>query len=604
MPLHDRALRLFAVTFIAASALHAQDVIQLEDAKAAVGPPTASMSQPAVRQVPNRYIIRFVPGTPAIDRANEAASIGARVLHNFAFSSAIVVELPNANAIQGLNRSRNVVEVTPDVYAEIAAKPGTAPPRAPNNFEASVSGSDVSLIWNDRANDEDGYIVRRCEGGGCTPVDYSGTLPANTASFFDPGLAAGTYFYEVIAFNGQGSSSSGIVSAVVDGEPPPPPPPPPPGPGDGAVRGTRQVLSYAVQRVGRPVAGSTGLGIGVALIDTGLDFTHPDLAPAPDVPGTVDGGAQTATGTSFNAVAPSSSCQDIFGHGTHVAGLLGAVDNNMGIVGVAPGSTIYCAKVGDSELIPLTNVQAALEWVLLRHDQVNPPIRVVNMSLVSPASGSATQTEIANLIQQLYMAGVATVAAAGNDPSVETASMFPASVANVISVAGTTATDGLNTCGSLGWVLADSPYAYTTDGPGVTISAPAEERADFIPGGLGCTALFYGVLSTSLIVNDGPPTPAPITRKLPLPGGPVEARGTSFAAPLVSGAIARILEQSLLDGPLSGSSADVDDARATLVNTADRTGEAPLDHPWAGALVTYSPDGVMEGIAQAPMPAP
>jgi hypothetical protein len=117
--------------------------------------------------------------------------------------------------------------------------------------------------------------------------------------------------------------------------------------------------------------------------------------------------------------------------------------------------------------------------------------------------------------------------------------------------------------------------------------------------------LFYGVLSTSLsTAPDGPPAPAPVSRKIPTPGGPLEARGTSFAAPLVSGVLARILEQKALTGPLSGTSSDVEDARSTLVNTADRVGEAPLDHPWAGTLVTYTFDGIREGIAQAPMPAP
>jgi hypothetical protein len=470
-----------------------------------------------------------------------------------------------------------------------------------------VNGNDVSLVWNDRASDEDGYIVRRCVGAGCTNLQtYAGPLPANTAAFTDPDLADGVYRYDVVAFNANGTSNpSNTAEATVSGGGEPPPPPPPP-PGDPVVRGTRQLLSYGVQRVGRPVAGSTGVGIGVALIDSGVDFQHADLAPATDAPGTVDPVAQTATGTSFNAAAPGSSCQDVLGHGTHVAGLLGARDNNVGIVGVAPDVTIYCAKLGDANQIPLTNVQAALEWVLIRHDQVTPQIRVVNMSLAAPSSGSSTEAAIAGLIQQLYAEGVITVVSAGNDPTADVDGMFPGNVANVVSVAGTTATDGINTCGSIpGWVLADTPFSHTTDGATITISAPASEREDILLGSFSCTGLFYGLLSTSLsTVSDGPGIPAPISRKIPTPQGPVEGRGTSFAAPLVSGVLVRIYEQKSLAGTITDTSADVNDARATMLNLADRVLEAPLDHPWAGVAVTYSFDGVREGIAQAPMPAP
>ena len=375
-------------------------------------------------------------------------------------------------------------------------------------------------------------------------------------------------------------------------------------------------MSYAVQRVGRPVAGSTGFGVGVAVIDTGLDFLHADLAPAPDVPGTVDPNTGAATGTSFNALSPGSSCQDTFSHGTHLAGLIGAVDNNIGIVGVAPEATMYCVKIGatDEGLIALSDLQAGLEWVLASHDRVEPNIKVVNLSLaVGPPVGDPdpSRAMIDSLIQQLYAQGVVTVVSAGNDPSMDVSQMFPANVQNVVSVAGTTATLGINTCSlAPGWVLADTPYGGagkgSTDGLGVTISAPAEERADALPAGaFSCTFLYYGVLSTSLTGTGGDPgIDYLVTRKLPAPLGPVEARGTSFSAALVSGVMARIYQAELEAGTLSGTGSDVASVKATLTNTADRVNEAPLDHPWAGVGgVTYDFDGVREGIAQAPMPA-
>jgi hypothetical protein len=535
-------------------------------------------------------------------------------VHNFAFSDSIAIAVPNENALNGLRNSRSVWQFSPDQFVELAAKP-PAVPRSPNNLVATVSSSDVSLTWNDRASNEQGFKVQRCSGSACTSFsELSAGLPPNTQSFNDPDLADGAYRYRVFAFNAVGDSDpSNIAEVTVSGGGPPPPPPPPPPP-DAAVRGTRQVLTYEVQRVGRPVEGSTGLGIGVAVVDTGIDFLHADLAPAPDAPGSVDPNTGTATGTSFNALAPGTSCQDTFSHGTHLAGLIAARDNDIGIVGVAPEATLFCVKVGatDEGLIALSDLQAGMEWVLASHARVSPPIRVVNLSLATPGGSMAdpARAEIDNLIQQLYAQGVAVVAAAGNDPTADVSQMFPASVAHVISVGGTTATNGINTCPLVSpWVFADTAYGGagqgTTDGVGVTISAPAEERADIVASSAGCTVFFYGTLSTSLTTVDGTPgTNDLISRKLPAPLGPVEARGTSYATALVSGVVARILQGELEAGSLFGTSGDVDGTRTTLVSTADRVGEAPLDHPWSGiGLVVYDFDGIREGIAQAPMPA-
>src|SRR5262245_26829309 len=101
-----------------------------------------------------------------------------------------------------------------------------------------------------------------------------------------------------------------IAAKPVKGPPPPPP----------ITFSTEQILSYEVQRVGVPAAGSDGSGIGVAVLDTGIDFNHPDLKPAGDT-----------AATAFNALTPGASCQDDGGHGTHVSGLIAAQNNTTGI---------------------------------------------------------------------------------------------------------------------------------------------------------------------------------------------------------------------------------------------------------------------------------
>jgi hypothetical protein len=90
------------------------------------------------------------------------------------------------------------------------------------------------------------------------------------------------------------------------------------------------------------------------------------------------------------------------------------------------------------------------------------------------------------------------------------------------------------------------------------------------------------------------------TRKIVSGAGLFEARGSSFAAPLVSGVVARLLQMGLV--PVDSGAATVEGARTWITTNASRRNEAPLVHPWSqgGEIVDQTPDGVLEGIAQAP----
>ncbi|MGH9721053.1 MAG: S8 family serine peptidase [Bryobacteraceae bacterium] len=361
-----------------------------------------------------------------------------------------------------------------------------------------------------------------------------------------------------------------------------------PGAGGGAplTFNPLQLISYEVQRVGIPAGGSDGTGIGVAVLDTGIDFNHPDLNPAPN-------GAATA----FNAITPGASCQDNGGHGTHVSGLIAASNNAIGIVGMAPEARLYCVKVLDANLTGTdSNIMAGLDWVLQNRNRVTPPIRVVNVSLGRPLATGETfsNSPLRPLIQSLYNAGVVVVAAAGNDATLEVNTVVPAGFPEVISVASTVATNGIRTCQLFGLDLtsvpADTASGFTTDGADVTTSAPGEERSDIVLlGSSGCVALLYGTISTTLNTGGA-------TRKL-VPGLQ-EARGTSFSTSLVTGVVARVIQKRLV--PASGNGAEVEGIRNWIRNNASRRGAAPLDHPWGGVIFDYSFDGVREGIAQAP----
>ena len=350
---------------------------------------------------------------------------------------------------------------------------------------------------------------------------------------------------------------------------------------------TTQQVSYEVQRVGIPVAGSDGTGIGVAVLDSGIDFNHPDLAPAAN-----------ATGTAYNAITPGASCQDDGGHGTHAAGLIAALNNTIGIVGVAPAAKLYCVKVLSSALTGSdSQIMAGLDWVLQNRASVTPPIRVVNASLGRPLDSTETldNSALRPMIQALYNAGIVVVTSAGNQPSMEISQIVPAGFPEVISVASTTANSGIRTClllglSSLTAVGADTASGFTTDGAGITVSAPGEERTDIVTlGSAGCVGLEYGTLSTTLSTGG-------VSRKL-VPGL-YEARGTSFSAPLVAGVVARVMQKTLVAA--TGNAAEVEGIRTWLQTNASRKDTAPLDHPWAGVIYDYTFDGVREGVAQAP----
>ena len=349
---------------------------------------------------------------------------------------------------------------------------------------------------------------------------------------------------------------------------------------------TRQIVSNEVQRIGIPETDSDGTGIGIALLDTGIDFNHPDLAPAPNT-----------AATAYNAFTPGASCQDDGGHGTHLSGLIAAQNNGIGILGVAPAAKLYCVKVLDSTISgPDSVIMAGLDWVLQNRNRVNPHIRVVNLSFGRLLATGETldNSPLRPLIQSLYQAGVVVIAAAGNNPDIEISQIVPAGFPEVLAVASSVATDGIRTCFLLGFDLpsvpADTASGFSTDGPGVTTTAPGEERSDIVTlGSAGCVGLQYGTLSTTL-------NTAGATRKL-VPGLQ-EARGSSFSAALVSGVIARIMEKQLV--PATSNNSEVEGIRSWIRNNSSRLGAAPLDHPWAGVIYNYTFDGVREGIVQAP----
>src|SRR5262245_54712430 len=154
---------------------------------------------------------------------------------------------------------------------------------------------------------------------------------------------------------------------------------------------------------GANFAGYVGLGIGVAVIDSGIDGKHPDLKN------------RMLYQMDFTGEGPA----DLYGHGTHVAGIIagsGAGDTTSSgsyLVGMAPGAALLSLKVLSADGTGyVSDVIRAIDWTIANKDRFG--IRVVNMSLGTPAFGSPSDDPLAKAAERAVAAGLVVVASAGN----------------------------------------------------------------------------------------------------------------------------------------------------------------------------------------------
>lgn len=165
----------------------------------------------------------------------------------------------------------------------------------------------------------------------------------------------------------------------------------------------------------------------IAILDSGIDLTHPDLYLYRYTNCTV--------GTvKKRCVDNDSNANDGFGHGTHVAGIAAALDNGTGVVGVAPGARLWAVKVLDDTGNGTTgSIIAGIDYVTSHASE----IEVANMSLGCVCTSTAMNTAVSNSVA----AGVVYAISAGNDMT-DVSNVTPANNPDGITVSASADFDG------------------------------------------------------------------------------------------------------------------------------------------------------------------
>ncbi|MCU7906237.1 MAG: S8 family peptidase [Candidatus Thiodiazotropha sp. (ex Epidulcina cf. delphinae)] len=205
--------------------------------------------------------------------------------------------------------------------------------------------------------------------------------------------------------------------------------------------------AWSVSHIGSQVPhdrGVAGAGIKIAVLDTGIDYNHPDLD------------MNYAGGENFISIDPDNHdpFDDSFNsHGTHVAGTIAAELDGAGVVGVAPEASIYAVKVLDGAGFgSVSGVVAGIDWAVANQ------MDIINLSM-----GFTTYYQsLADVCEAANAAGLVVIAAAGN--SYGGPVLYPAALPSVIAVGATTIFD------DVGFMSANGPEIELT-APGLNVNS-------------------------------------------------------------------------------------------------------------------------------------
>ncbi len=194
-----------------------------------------------------------------------------------------------------------------------------------------------------------------------------------------------------------------------------------------SVEPISQVIPWGVDRIDADRAWrySTGKEVRVAVIDTGIDRDHPDLRR------NIHGGINTIAPT--HQYPDPRDFDDDHGHGTHCAGIIGAVNNRIGVVGVAPDCWLYGVKAFDASGSGYTSdCIEGIEWCIKREMQV------ISMSW----GGYGDDPALHEICDIAWKRGIVLVAAAGNE-GYYLPDLYPAGYSSVMAISATDINDNV-----------------------------------------------------------------------------------------------------------------------------------------------------------------
>jgi thermitase len=189
---------------------------------------------------------------------------------------------------------------------------------------------------------------------------------------------------------------------------------------------------------------SLGKGVRVAVVDSGIDADHPDL--------------KSKIALQKDLLNNDDLANDDVGHGTHVAGTIGAATNNgRGVAAVCPACKLLAAKVGNSTGIFDADIAQGIYW------SVNNRASAINISI----GGRAYSLALKHAVDYAWEHDVVVVASAGNEDT--DAPSYPAAFGHVISVSATDRQNG--------------KAEFSNYGPTIDVAAPGVEILSTVPGG-------------------------------------------------------------------------------------------------------------------------
>lgn len=197
------------------------------------------------------------------------------------------------------------------------------------------------------------------------------------------------------------------------------------------VKMAADIIDWGVSRIGADKIWdtTTGIGVTVAVIDTGIETTHPDL--------------QGKVTKGYDFVNEKESAEDDNGHGTHVAGIVTATQNDAGTIGVSHGTWVMPVKVLNSAGSGyISDVAKGIYWA------TDNGAQVINLSLGAPVDTDVLR----KAVNYAASKGVLMVAAAGNEYGAPC--QYPAAYSNVICVVAIDSSNRLASFSNIGGELA------------------------------------------------------------------------------------------------------------------------------------------------------